>query len=656
MYIRSGEMQIQMRKLILILLILLIPTCGLALDVIPGLKVFGGDTRGAYGNGVDPTICIVDDTDPDAALAEDTRNGVTVLTGGFTRFVENDTDLNGFCTALDTPFDCCTGNDAGNCEENKLIIFETSGVITDFEEIKFQDDYITVAGQTAPSPGISIHGSQFTVSGDHVVMQHLRVRAGDNSVGVPGQNRNAIEAGGDYNILDHMTFSWAPDTTAYVGGSYSSMSNSIISEGLRYSIHDDNIGGQHSSNFALTGSASQYTMAINNLISHAMWRNPKTDPPDQKLLIANNMAYNPGNFNLEIGEGVGQTACQLSIVGNISMAGIDSSASVKTRYPHWINTQNAGSDIYLDDNKFCDEYGGTCDTQDDSEDWDEAYCGSGDPDCTTVIANNQSLTPPFAYPTGYTPMAVTAVEAYIIANVGARPDDRDEVDTRIVGDITEEGGARAGIIDTIEYVNADCTAQYYVGAQVVNCCTGSGTGTCEQNDEAGWPTLAANIHSHDDDFPTDVYGDADADGYTDLEEFNHIFATHVEGGSVNVQNVSTPDGSTGVSITATVTSYLPAPIDSVDIWLDEGTCEAEAGTTLVSDDDVDGAYDMSTLSHNTQYCVGFMANYEGTSGTRQDYDFTTTTQLNPPTPSGGGIVYNKNAGSLMYNKNAGTQY
>ena len=608
---------------------LLLASPAFALDVIPNLKIFGGDTRAAYGNGVNPTICIVDDLDEESAMAQDTRNGVAVLTGGLRQFVENVTNINTtFCTAADTPFDCCTGNGTGTCEDNKLIIFEVSGVIEDFEDWHLDDDYITIAGQTAPSPGISLHGVHLFAEGNHTLLQHFRIRAGDNTAGASGQTRNAIESSGTYNILDHMTFSWAPDTVASMTGDYSTISNSIVSEGLRYSIHDETLGEQHSSSLNITGSGQQPAGVINNLIAHGMWRNPQVHGNDQKILVANNITYDGGQYNYQ-SYNDGKTASDYNIVGNISIGGLDSSSGVQDKYPYFLSLQNAGTDIYLDDNKVCDEYGGTCDTQTGPTDWDVVQCTGGD--CSTIITNNRSATVAFAYPTGYTPMASTAVEAYVLANVGARPDDRDVVDARIVADVIEAGGARAGLIDTIEYANADCTAEYYVGAQVVNCCTGNETGTCEQNAETGWPTLAANTDTHTDISAT-PNADDDSDGYTNLEEWIHDFATIVEGDKPEAQNTIPADNATGINIHLSATWYHSTLVDSVDVWLDEGACDGEPVEGIDSNDDADMTYSMSgLLAVDTSYCLTLRSNYEGTTGDYQQFDFTTS-------PASGGAL------------------
>ena len=646
----------QIKKLLIVWFLLFLPLPLYALDVVPGLKGFGVDTRAAYGNGVNPTICIVDDLDEEAAMAEETRNGVTVLTGGLRQFVENVTNINTtFCSAANDPFDCCTGNTTGTCEDNKLIIFETSGVIEDFAEWTLDDDYITLAFQTAPSPGISIHGVQFTISGNHILFQHARIRAGDNVAGAGGDSRNAVEWFGSYGVFDHSTFSWAPDTN--FGSSQASnwtISNSIISEGLDYSIHTKATTAGHSTGLNLTNTQS-YVSVINNLMAHNRYRNPNSsgNTYPQHMLISNNIAYNFETKNFEISESTGVQ--NYDFVNNISTRGLESTGGVKIPYG-FDQTQNANSVFYVDGNRICTSYQAGCNTQDDSVDWDTVIC-PGDTDCTTTIANNRSATVAFAYPAGYTPMAVGDVEAYVLANVGARPSDRDEVDARVIASVSADTGRW---IDTIEYTDADCVdVDEGPGAIFLGCCSGSGTGTCRQNTEGGWPTLAVNTGTHNN-LPADPHGDNDADGYTDLEEFIHNYSKLVEGDSINAQNVIPPDNATDVNVDASATWYNSPLVTSVDLWLDEGVCDGtplDAGADNQGDELDDATvetYDMSTLKVQTPYCLTIMANFTGGPGNQVQYDFTTSEGPPAVSASKSSIIHSSGGGSIVHDDSGAT--
>ena len=85
------------------------------------------------------------------------------------------------------------------------------------------------------------------------------------------------------------------------------------------------------------------------------------------------------------------------------------------------------------------------------------------------------------------------VREWTLANAGARPADRDPVDTRVIGQVRARNGS---IIKS-------------------------------QDDVGGWPDLAANRRELA--IPDNPSGDDNGDGYTNLEEWLHKFAAAVEG-------------------------------------------------------------------------------------------------------------------------------
>jgi len=66
-------------------------------------------------------------------------------------------------------------------EGPRVVVFEVSGNIdfTPIGGLSIKHPYITVAGQTAPSPGITLKGCELNVRASDVLLQHIRVRVGD---------------------------------------------------------------------------------------------------------------------------------------------------------------------------------------------------------------------------------------------------------------------------------------------------------------------------------------------------------------------------------------------------------------------------------------------------------------------------------------------
>jgi pectate lyase len=108
-------------------------------------------------------------------------------------------------------------SEALNTPGPRIVVFDTSGVIQG--DINFNQGNVTVLGQTAPSPGITINGMLSTswdstgeARYEDIVMRFIRCRP--NRRATITEWADAMQFGHGYRaILDHMTFSWASDET-----------------------------------------------------------------------------------------------------------------------------------------------------------------------------------------------------------------------------------------------------------------------------------------------------------------------------------------------------------------------------------------------------------------------------------------------------------
>lgn len=93
----------------------------------------------------------------------------------------------------------------------RIIVFDVAGVIALKSDLKFADN-ITILGQTAPSPGITLR--YYTVQpGNNNIIRFLRIRRGeekninDGADATWQRNKTGI-------IFDHCSFSWSIDEVA----------------------------------------------------------------------------------------------------------------------------------------------------------------------------------------------------------------------------------------------------------------------------------------------------------------------------------------------------------------------------------------------------------------------------------------------------------
>jgi pectate lyase len=96
-------------------------------------------------------------------------------------------------------------------EGPRIVVFEVGGVI--HGDIRIVHSNITIAGQTAPLPGITLAGRIFSRYADNVrlhdiVIRHLRIRPPPTT----GSNGDAVQLSRTERILlDHLSLSWAND-------------------------------------------------------------------------------------------------------------------------------------------------------------------------------------------------------------------------------------------------------------------------------------------------------------------------------------------------------------------------------------------------------------------------------------------------------------
>jgi len=133
----------------------------------------------------------------------------------------------------------------------RTIVFDVGGTIELVAPLEILKDNITIAGQTAPGPGITLWGYPVKIStGSDIIVRHLRIRLGDFNVrtakkggddsSVRAAIGNGISVQGDANrvIVDHLSVSWGIDETFSVTNSRNvTVQNCLIAESLNDSYH-----------------------------------------------------------------------------------------------------------------------------------------------------------------------------------------------------------------------------------------------------------------------------------------------------------------------------------------------------------------------------------------------------------------------------------
>jgi len=363
-----------------------------------------------------------------------------------------------------------------NAKEPRTCIFEVSGEIKIKSLLKIKNPYITIAGQTAPAPGITITQGGFSVETHDVLIQHLAVRPGDNLKGVEPRFRDGISIGAAppksaYNVVvDHLSLTWAVDeniSTAYPGTHDVTISNCLIAEGLYNSIHPK---GPHSKG-VMIGDFSKRITLRRNLIASNEERNPYIKPGASVEMI-NNTVYGWGGrgawslCNISNNDGSADPVL-LSFIGNSYIPGPWSFMAP----PVYASTLAISSRVYIEDSALIG--GPNRDLPWSLTKLDEETFRSEYPPISSGVLNN--LPSDIAY-------------SKLISTVGSRPGNRSPIDQRIISDvINRTGGLKDRVTDSMR---------------------------------DGAPAPSAN-RKRRLKLPRNPMADRNHDGYTDLENWLH---------------------------------------------------------------------------------------------------------------------------------------
>jgi hypothetical protein len=355
----------------------------------------------------------------------------------------------------------------------RTIAFDVAGTIDLREKtLRLASPFVTLAGETAPSPGITLVNGDVAITTHDVIVRHLRVR--------PGAGRRARGSGWEVDglttgagahdvIVDHCSFAWATDENLTASGPpfkgatpdewrrntshRITFSHCIVAEGLDHSTHAK---GPHSKGTLVHDNATDIALIGNLYISNAD-RNPLFKGGVRAAFV-NNLVHNPGHRVVQFGyvpsqwQGRPVQRAALALAGNVVRLG-PSSAAEMVFFEVW--PAYGPCDVYLHDNLFFDAAGTalpvTAGTRDRTR-FRPGFTapvpgGSGyeyrlapyDPPPEMRRVDTAPTWPPRLRAR---PAAETA--AWVLAAVGARPWDRDAVDRRLVA---EARTGRGRIID-----------------------------------------------------------------------------------------------------------------------------------------------------------------------------------------------------------------
>ncbi|GGD70304.1 pectate lyase family protein [Croceicoccus mobilis] len=333
----------------------------------------------------------------------------------------------------------------------RIIVFEVGGAIDlGMSSLKIDQPYVTIAGQTAPSPGITLMRGGIDVTTHDVKISHLRVMTGDaGQEKMSGWEADAFSTAAAHDVvIENNTFMWAVDENMSASGPRfgggdtvaewrKATSHNIVfrlnfaAEGLADSSHPK---GEHSKGSLIHDNATGIVFD-RNIWAHNVERSPLVKGGAQVLMV-NNFIYDPAlravHYNLMDLEWTDHqhVAGEITAVGNVMRGGNSTAEDL----PFLMLGGVGDLKYYGRDNIAVDRHGEKL-----------PMFGTYGQTSAKLIEEAE----PLASLSGYDLMPSKEVETYVLRNAGARPWDRSDEEIRVLFYIAE---GRGHTIDSQEEV------------------------------------------------------------------------------------------------------------------------------------------------------------------------------------------------------------
>jgi hypothetical protein len=335
----------------------------------------------------------------------------------------------------------------------RTIEFAVGGIVDlGGKSLRIAQPQVTIAGETAPAPGITLINGGVSITTHDVIVRHIRIRpgAGDRPR-KSGWEVDGLATGKGARdvIVDHCSFSWATDENLSASGPRFdgatpeewrratshriTFSHNLVAEGLHHSTHAK---GAHSKGSLIHDNTSDILVYGNLYVSNDD-RNPFFKGGARGAVV-NNLIHNPGRrvmqFALNAGEWEGQPWQRgaMTIVGNVARKGPSSAAEIA-----FLEAMGP-VDVHLRDNLYFDAAGKPLPA--------EPGFRVKDKGLVTVDPKGElrRLEQPAAWPSGLQARPATEIMDWVLASAGARPWDRDAIDRRLIEEVR---AGRGKIID-----------------------------------------------------------------------------------------------------------------------------------------------------------------------------------------------------------------
>lgn len=428
----------------------------------------------------------------------------------------------------------------------RIVVFRVSGHIRLSTTLFVNNPFITIAGQTSPG-GVDVSGGMFCISTHDVVVTHMRFRMSSDvcdGIASPAVGNCAtygdsvrvmgVAASGNgeaYNVVfDHCSMSWGNDETLDMGGYMGNTRDVVISwcmiaQGLDDPAPESNHGygitlGSHYQ------SSGQIKVSLHhNYIAHFRDRVPYV-VYNGFCDARNNVVYNwGGSLSMQVQYVNGYNNTKANFVHNYTKSGSlsNSCASGYSKSVFFCGTGSnchTGSEtpypaLYVAGNLACNRTSQTDDEWTVINGWSPFNILSTAWRSSTPLATTD-------IPVTTTTMSVDYVQT-ILAGAGATKPSRDTVDTGFVNDFSNGTGSTLA--------DNHYPTRYPTFSTPAAPTDADNDGMADAWEVTTFGSTAATAS-----------GDADGDGYTNIEEYLHYLGGYTSGQTTDTTPPATPTG------------------------------------------------------------------------------------------------------------------
>jgi hypothetical protein len=250
-----------------------------------------------------------------------------------------------------------------DAEGARLIVFEVGGVIDlRGQTLTVRHPHATIAGQTAPDPGITLIRGSLMVETHDVIIQHLAVRPGDGNGAFAEWAPDALgvrrsKSGPVHDVVfEHCSATWAVDENLSTSGPGDAspadgpeatahditLRHCLVAEALSKSTHPK---GEHSKGTLIHDGVRNVTIE-GCLFAHNRERNPRLKG-GTSAVVRESLMYNWGSACVGVGaRGAKKMLAPAEAVleGNVAIAGPD------TKGKFFVKSVDPGGRVVLRDN------------------------------------------------------------------------------------------------------------------------------------------------------------------------------------------------------------------------------------------------------------------------------------------------------------------